>query len=92
MEHVTGQEGLEILGVEYESPPAPTNASCGKTTKLSMGCTYAPKTDPDGNITASYIDCANAITSMDRLKPPFLMDLGKEVTGSLRNKLRQQNK
>ena len=92
MEHMTQQEGLEICGVEYESPPAPANASCGQITELSMGCTYAPETDLDGNITASYINCANAITSMDGLKPPFLMDLGKEVTGSLQNKLRQQNK
>jgi hypothetical protein len=92
MEHVTQQEGLEILGVKYESPPAPANALCRQTTKLSMGCTYAPETDPDGNIMASYINCTNAITGMDRLKPLFLTDLGKEATGSLRIKLWQQNK
>jgi hypothetical protein len=87
-------EGLEIFGVEYESTPAPANALCGQTTELSMGCTctYEPETDLDGNITTSYIDCANSITKMDGLKPLFLMDLGKEATGSLQNKLWQQNK
>ncbi len=74
---------MEIFGVKYESPPAPANALCGQTTKLSMGCTYAPETDPDGNITASYIDYTNAITTMDGLKPPLLTDLGREATGSL---------
>ncbi len=83
MEHVTQQEGLEILGIKYDSPPAPANALCRQTTEVSMGCTYAPKMDLDGNIMASYIDCANAITGMDGLKLPFLMDLGKEATGSL---------
>jgi hypothetical protein len=48
-----------------------------------MGCTYAPKRDPDGNITASYIHSANAIIGMDELKLPFLTGLGKEATGSL---------
>jgi hypothetical protein len=57
-----------------------------------MGCTYVPNQDPDDNIMASDNDCANAITTMDGLKPPFLMDLGNKATGILQNKLCQQNK
>ncbi len=79
-----------MSGVEYESPPA--SALCGQNTECLMGCTYAPDQDPDNNITASDNDCANAITTMDGLKPSFLMDMGKEATGSLQNKLCQQNK
>jgi hypothetical protein len=79
-----------MSGVEYKSPPA--SALCGQNTKCFMGCTYAPNQDPNDNITASDDDCANAITTMDGLKPLFLTDLGKEATGLLQNKLRQQSK
>jgi hypothetical protein len=79
-----------MSGVEYESPPA--SALCGQNTECFMGCTYAPDQDPDDNITASDNDCANAITTMDGLKPPFLTDLVMEATGLLLNKLCQQNK
>jgi hypothetical protein len=84
------REGLETSGVEYKSPPA--SALCGQSTKSLMGCTYASNQDPDDNITALDNDCTNTITTMDGLKQPFLMHLGKEATGSLQNKLRQQNK
>jgi hypothetical protein len=57
-----------------------------------MGCTNAPEQGPDGNIVASHNNCANAMTTMDGLQPLLLTDLGKEATGSLRNKLREQNK
>jgi hypothetical protein len=84
------REGLETSGVEYKSPPA--SALCGQNTKCLMGCTYAPNQDLDDKITASDNDCANAMTTMDGLKPPFLTDLEKEATGRLQNKLHQQNK
>ncbi len=67
-------------------------SKCLVQTNTKCGCTYAPDQDPDNNITASDNDCANAITTMDELKPLFLTDLGKEATGSLQNKLCQQNK
>ncbi len=76
--------------VEYESPPS--IASCGQNTKCIMGCTNAPEQGSDGNIVASHNNCANTMTTMDGLQLPFLTDLGKEATGSLHNKLCQQNK
>jgi hypothetical protein len=75
------RERFKTSGVEYESPPV--SALREQNTECLMGCTYAPDQDLDDNITASDNDCANAITTMDGLKPPFLTDLGKEATGSL---------
>ncbi len=77
-------------GVKYESPPS--IALCGQNTECIMGCTNAPEQGPDGNIKASHNNCANAMTTMDGLQLLLLTDLGKEATGSLHDKLRQQNK
>ncbi len=68
------------LRVKSGSPPV--LALFGQTTKMSPGCTYAPSNKPVDKITAPNSYCANAITTMGGLDPPFLAEPGVKSTGS----------